>query len=172
MISWNRGANAMQARASCNEQGGKLARVRLAGEIFSGGYRPGQSLKVSEIATQYDLDEDLVLRTFAEFQTLGMVTLLGESSAIVQSPKPKETQEAYEIQGAWRDTPRPGDAGLPPHPARAAYYPPGGVLQLHPRLPLRAHKIGVENDRRRLGIRGNPSSRHRSNAEAARTASA
>lgn len=100
MISWNRGANAMQARASCNEQGGKLARVRLAGEIFSGGYRPGQSLKVSEIATQYDLDEDSVLRTFAEFQTLGMVTLLGESSAIVQSPKPKETQEAYEIRAA------------------------------------------------------------------------
>src|SRR6202021_2496042 len=100
MISWNRGANEMQARTSCSEKVGKLARVRLFREIFSGDYRPGQSLKVSEIATQYDLDEDSVLRTFAEFQTLGMVTLLGESSAIVQSPKPKETQEAYEIRAA------------------------------------------------------------------------
>ena len=100
MASWNRGANAMQARASCNDQGGELARVRLAGEIFNGRYRPGQSLKLSEIAAQYDLDEDSVLKTFAEFQTLGMVTLLGESSAIVQSPNPKEMQEAYEIRAA------------------------------------------------------------------------
>ena len=100
MISWNRGANTMQARASCNDQGGKLSRVRLAGEIFNGRYRAGQSVKLSEVAAQYHLDEDSVLKTFSEFQTLGMVTLLAESSAIVQSPKPKEMQEAYEIRAA------------------------------------------------------------------------
>ena len=100
MVPWNRGANAMQAGASCNDQADNLSRVRLAGEIFNGRYRPGQSVKLSEIAAQYHLGEDLVLKTFSEFQTLGMVTLLGESSAIIQSPKPKETQEAYEIRAA------------------------------------------------------------------------
>jgi len=100
MVSWNGGVLETDARASSNDQGGKLARVRLAGEIFNGRYRPGQSVKLSEIAAQYHLDENSVLKTFAEFQTLGVVTLSGKSSAIVQSLNPKEMTEAYEIRAA------------------------------------------------------------------------
>ena len=75
-------------------------RRRLSGDFFAGRYRPGQSVKLSEIARQYGLDRKSVLRTFVEFQSLGMVTLLGDSSAIVRSPEPKEMREAYEIRAA------------------------------------------------------------------------
>jgi sigma-B regulation protein RsbU (phosphoserine phosphatase) len=46
------------------------------------------------------MDNDSVLKAFAEFQTLGMITLAGDFSAIVRSPNPKEMQEAYEIRAA------------------------------------------------------------------------
>jgi len=83
-----------------NEQAGKLARIRLAGELFNGCCRTGESMRLAEIAAQHQLDEDSVLKVFAEFQTLGMVTLSGSVSAIFHSPNPKETQEAYEIRAA------------------------------------------------------------------------
>jgi serine phosphatase RsbU (regulator of sigma subunit)/DNA-binding FadR family transcriptional regulator len=83
-----------------HDRDGKRARIRLAGEICNGRYRPGQSLRLSEIAAQYQLDDDLVVKTFAEFQALGMVTLSSGSSATVRSPSPKEMLEAYEIRAA------------------------------------------------------------------------
>lgn len=74
--------------------------VGLTRELFGGRYRPGQLLQLREIALKYELNEDLVLKTFAEFQALGMVTLSGNFSAVVQSPNPKEMQAAYEIRAA------------------------------------------------------------------------
>jgi DNA-binding GntR family transcriptional regulator len=78
----------------------ELTRARLAREIFSGRYRPGQSVQLREVAEECRLDDDSVLKAFAEFQALGMVTLTGNGSAIVHSPNPKEMQEAYEIRAA------------------------------------------------------------------------
>jgi serine phosphatase RsbU (regulator of sigma subunit) len=75
-------------------------RVRLARDLFSGRYRPGQSVLLREVAADFDLDEESVSEVFADFQALGMVTLSGKLSAIVHSPSPKEMQEAYEIRAA------------------------------------------------------------------------
>jgi serine phosphatase RsbU (regulator of sigma subunit) len=75
-------------------------RSRLAREIFSGRYQPGQSVQLREIADHYELDDESVLKTFAELQALGMVNLIGNSSAIIQSPNPKEMQEAYQVRAA------------------------------------------------------------------------
>ena len=77
-----------------------LGRARLARELFSGRYRPGQSLQLDKIAADYGMDNESALKAFAEFQTLGLVTLAGNFSAIVHSPNPKEMQEAYEIRAA------------------------------------------------------------------------
>jgi serine phosphatase RsbU (regulator of sigma subunit)/DNA-binding GntR family transcriptional regulator len=77
-----------------------LGRTRLARELFSGRYRPGQSLQLDKIAAEHGMDNESVLKAFAEFQTLGMVTLAGNFSATVHSPNPKEMQEAYEIRAA------------------------------------------------------------------------
>jgi DNA-binding GntR family transcriptional regulator len=57
-------------------------------------------VQLHEIAVEIELDHESVLRAFAEFQALGMVTLSENSSAIVRSPNPEETQEAYEIRAA------------------------------------------------------------------------
>lgn len=78
----------------------KLGRTRLARELFNGRYRPGQSLDLRAVAAEYQLDYESVLKIFAEFQLLGMVSLSGGSSAIVRSPDPKEMHEAYEIRAA------------------------------------------------------------------------
>jgi len=88
------------ARGSHHGQPNKLARARLTRELFSGRYREGESVELSEIATEYQLDAESVRKVFADFQTLGMVTLTGECSALVHSPNPKEMQEAYEIRAA------------------------------------------------------------------------
>jgi serine phosphatase RsbU (regulator of sigma subunit) len=77
-----------------------FGRTRLARELFNGRYRPGQSLQLDEIAVEHGMDNDSVLKAFAEFQALGMITLAGDFSAIVHSPNPKEMQEAYEIRAA------------------------------------------------------------------------
>lgn len=75
-------------------------RAGLARELFGGRYRPGHLLLLREIALEYELNEESVLKTFAEFQALGMVTLSGNFSAVVRSPNPKEMQAAYEIRAA------------------------------------------------------------------------
>lgn len=73
---------------------------RLARELFAGRFRAGQLLDLRVIAEEYQIDFDLVLKTFAEFQSLGMVTISGGISAVVYSPNPKEMQEAYEVRAA------------------------------------------------------------------------
>src|ERR1700732_3755024 len=72
--------------------------ARLARELFSGRFRPTQTLQLREIATKYELDEKTVWKAFAEFQTLGMVTLSEDLSVIVRSPNLAEMQEAYQIR--------------------------------------------------------------------------
>lgn len=75
-------------------------RARLAREIVSGRYPPGQSVQLREIAEHYELDDESVLETFAELQALGMVNVIGDASAIIHSPNPKEMQEAYQVRAA------------------------------------------------------------------------
>jgi DNA-binding GntR family transcriptional regulator/AraC-like DNA-binding protein len=77
-----------------------LGRARLARELCSGRFRTMQSVQLREIAVEYELDKESVLKAFAEFQALGMVTLSGNSSAIVRSADPEQTQEAYEMRAA------------------------------------------------------------------------
>ena len=77
-----------------------FGRTRLARELFNGRYRPGQSLQLDKIAAEHGMDNDSVLRAFAEFQALGLITLASNFSAVVRSPNPKEMQEAYEIRAA------------------------------------------------------------------------
>src|SRR5215831_9795146 len=77
-----------------------LGRARLARELFRGRFRPRQSVQLREVAVEYQLDHESVLKTFAEFQALGMVTLSGNLSAIVRSADPQETEEAYQIRAA------------------------------------------------------------------------
>jgi serine phosphatase RsbU (regulator of sigma subunit) len=100
MSLWSRRNNEPDASANRNDRGRKLARIRLAGELFNGRCRTGESVRLSEIAAQYQLGEDSVLKVFTEFQTLGMVTLSKNSSAVFRSAKPKEMREAYEIRAA------------------------------------------------------------------------
>jgi len=100
MVSLNdRGRQAVAAAPGKGHLPGP-GRRRLATELFNGRFRPKQSVQLREIAVEYELDDESVLSTFAEFQALGMVTLSGNSSAIVRSHDPEETQEAYEIRAA------------------------------------------------------------------------
>src|SRR5215471_6813450 len=77
-----------------------MGSARLARDFFDGRYRPGQSVQLGEMAAEYAMDNKSIVKAFAEFQSLGMVTLLENCSAIVLSPNPKEMQEAYEIRAA------------------------------------------------------------------------
>jgi serine phosphatase RsbU (regulator of sigma subunit) len=73
-------------------------RARLARELFSGVYRPGQVLKLREIGERYELGEDTLLNAFADLESLGVVKLSENHSATVLSPRLKEMMEAYEIR--------------------------------------------------------------------------
>jgi DNA-binding GntR family transcriptional regulator len=81
-------------------QPGKLARARLARELFTGHFRPDESVNLPEIAAEYQLDLESVLKVFADFQAIGMVTLSGKLTAIIHAPNPREMHEAYEIRAA------------------------------------------------------------------------
>jgi serine phosphatase RsbU (regulator of sigma subunit)/DNA-binding GntR family transcriptional regulator len=83
-----------------NAQSTGFGRTRLARELFSGRYRPGQSLQIDKIAAEHGMDNESAFKAFAEFQALGLITLCGDFSAIVHSPNPKEMKEAYEIRAA------------------------------------------------------------------------
>jgi serine phosphatase RsbU (regulator of sigma subunit) len=74
--------------------------ARLDRDFLAGSFPAGQILELQEIGTDYQMDQESVLRAFAEYQSLGMIAFSGTSSAIVQSPNPKEMQEAYEIRAA------------------------------------------------------------------------
>lgn len=73
-------------------------RARLARELFRGVYRAGQVLKLREIGERYELGEDMLLSTFADLESLGVVKLSENHSATVLSPSLKEMMEAYEIR--------------------------------------------------------------------------
>jgi DNA-binding GntR family transcriptional regulator len=68
--------------------------------LFSRRFQARQSVQLREIAVAYELDNESVVKAFAEFQPLGMVRLSGNSSAIVRSQNPDEIQEAYEVRAA------------------------------------------------------------------------
>jgi serine phosphatase RsbU (regulator of sigma subunit) len=78
----------------------QLGRVRLARELFCDGYRPGRRVRLKEVAAKYGLGNDPVLKIFSEFQSLGLVSLSGNFSAVLHSPNSKEMQEAFEIRAA------------------------------------------------------------------------
>ena len=59
-----------------------LGQARLSRELFSGRFRPAQTVQLLEIALEYELDDETVLKAFAEFESLGMVTLSEGLSAI------------------------------------------------------------------------------------------
>ncbi len=100
MIPLNHGENEVNVEEAKNGLAGKSVRVRLAGELSNNQSRVGESVKVHEIAAKYHLPEEAVLKIFAEFERLGMVTLSENGAAVVRSPRPQEMQEAYEIRAA------------------------------------------------------------------------
>ena len=100
MVSLNNGGSQAVFDGHGNGHLPGSGRGRLARELCSGRFQKRQSVKLREIAAEYELDNESVVKTFAEFQALGMVTLSGNSYAIVRSANPQETQEAYEIRAA------------------------------------------------------------------------
>jgi serine phosphatase RsbU (regulator of sigma subunit)/DNA-binding transcriptional regulator YhcF (GntR family) len=77
-----------------------LGLSHLARDLFAGRFRTGQSLDLRAISKEYQVDFNLIKKTFAEFELLGMVTITDGFSAVVHSPNPKEMQEAYELRAA------------------------------------------------------------------------
>jgi DNA-binding GntR family transcriptional regulator/AraC-like DNA-binding protein len=77
-----------------------LGRTRLARELYGGRFRPTEKVKLREVAAEYDLDHMTVLRAFAEFEVLGMVTLSSDISAVVHSPNLEEMQQAFEVRAS------------------------------------------------------------------------
>jgi serine phosphatase RsbU (regulator of sigma subunit) len=100
MVLLNRETRKSVSMASANGDLNEVGRVRLTKELFCGRYRPGQRVRLKDIATKYGLDNPAVLKLFREFQSLGLITLSGNFSAVVQSPNTKEMHEAYEIRAA------------------------------------------------------------------------
>jgi serine phosphatase RsbU (regulator of sigma subunit) len=98
MISLKRETPKSVSMVATNGDLNEVGRVRLTRELFCGRYRPGHRVRLREIAAKYGLDNDAVLKLFAEFQSLGLVTLTGKFSAVVHSPNAKEMHEAYEIR--------------------------------------------------------------------------
>ena len=95
-------ANGKQSRTIARKNGAPAQswRMQLARELFEGRYKPGQRVQLREIGAKYKVDDEALLKAFAEFQALGMVKLSGNFSATIHSPNPKEMQEAYELRAA------------------------------------------------------------------------
>jgi serine phosphatase RsbU (regulator of sigma subunit)/DNA-binding GntR family transcriptional regulator len=100
MILLNRETRKSVSMVGANGDLNEVGRVRLTRELFCGRYRPGQRVRLREIAAKYGLDNDAVLKLFVEFQSLGLITLSGKFSAVVHSPNSKEMLEANEIRAA------------------------------------------------------------------------
>ena len=75
-------------------------RWRFAREIFEGHYSPGQTLPLRQIVQRYGIDEDSASNALAEFEALGLVSLPGNASVVVESASPRDMQETYEIRAA------------------------------------------------------------------------
>jgi serine phosphatase RsbU (regulator of sigma subunit) len=98
MILLNHETRKSTSMVGANGHLNELGRVRLTRELFCGRYRPGQRIRLREIAAKYGLDNHAVLKLFTEFQSLGLVTLSGNFAAVLHSPNIKEMHEAYEIR--------------------------------------------------------------------------
>jgi DNA-binding GntR family transcriptional regulator len=98
MISLNRETRKSVSLVGTNGDLNEVGRVRLTRELFCGRYRPGQQVRLREIAAKYGLDNDAVLKLFTEFQSLGLIALTGKFSAVLHSPNAKEMHEAHEIR--------------------------------------------------------------------------
>ena len=98
MILLNRETRKSTSMVGANGHLNELGRVRLTRELFCGRYRPGQRVRLREIAAKYGLDNHAVLKLFTEFQSLGLVTLSGNFAAVLHSPNVKEMHDAYEIR--------------------------------------------------------------------------
>src|SRR5271165_955967 len=98
MVLLNGGIRKNVTKVDRNGHSTRLGGARLARELFAGRYRAGQSVQLREVEAEYELDDESVLKAFVEFQTLGMATLSGNTSAIIQAPNLKEMQDAYEIR--------------------------------------------------------------------------
>ncbi len=98
MILLNRETRKSTSMVGANGYLNELGRVRLTRELFCERYRPGQRVRLREIAAKYGLDNHAVLKLFTEFQSLGLVTLSGNFAAVLHSPNVKEMHEAYEIR--------------------------------------------------------------------------
>lgn len=96
----NRETHKVVSMVGTNGDLNQVGRVRLTRELFCGLYRPGQRVRLREVAAKYGLDNDAVLQLFTEFQSLGLITLSGRFSAVIHSPDAKEMHEAYEIRAA------------------------------------------------------------------------
>jgi serine phosphatase RsbU (regulator of sigma subunit) len=68
--------------------------------MFNGRFRSGQSVQLDKIAVELGMDEKSVLKSFGEFQALGMITVGEDSSAVVNLPDPKEMLDAYNLRAA------------------------------------------------------------------------
>jgi serine phosphatase RsbU (regulator of sigma subunit)/DNA-binding GntR family transcriptional regulator len=98
MILLNRETRKSVSMVGTNGDLNEVGRIRLTRELFCGRYRPGQRIRLREIAAKYGLDNDAVLKLFIEFQSMGLIKLTGKFSAVVCSPDAKEMLEAYEIR--------------------------------------------------------------------------
>jgi hypothetical protein len=98
MILLNRETRKSILMVGANGHLNELGRVRLTRELFCGRHRPGQRVRLMAIAAKYGLDNEAVLKLFTEFQSLGLITLSGNFSAVLHSPNAKEMHEAYEIR--------------------------------------------------------------------------
>jgi len=98
MMLLNRETRKSVSMVGANGDLNEVGRVRLTGELFCEQFRPGRRVRLKEIAAKYRLDNDAVLKLFSEFQSLGLITLSGNLSAVVHSPNAKEMHEANEIR--------------------------------------------------------------------------
>src|SRR5215469_18515828 len=76
------------------------ARLRLSRDLLTGRYRKGESLRLSRIAAEYDLDCQSAALLLSDLCDLGMVSFSPQNLAIVRSSNPKEMYEAYAIRAA------------------------------------------------------------------------
>src|SRR6516165_5102372 len=93
MILANRDRHKAVSVAGANGQLNELGRVRLARELFCGGYRPGQRVGLRDFATKYGLDNKEILKIFTEFQSLGFLKLSGNFSAGCTRRAPKRCRK-------------------------------------------------------------------------------
>src|SRR6516225_10371656 len=100
MILLNRETRKSVSMVAANGDLNEVGRVRLTRELFCERYRPGQQVRLREIAAKYGLDHDAVLKLFVQFQSLGFLKLSGKFSAVIAPPNAKEMREAYDIRAA------------------------------------------------------------------------